>query len=115
MSDTITAFAHYRVKAGSEGEFSQVLARHWHTLHELELVTDEPARVYVGEEKRIPGPLFMEIFEWKDARAPERAHEHPAVSAIWERMGALCESRGGKPMFEFPFGRRIELADLAAD
>jgi hypothetical protein len=115
MEDVITAFAHYRVKAGSEPEFNRILARHWRTLHELELVTDEPARIYVGEEKRIPGPFFMEVFEWRDAAAPERAHEHPAVSALWEKIGTLCESRGGKPMFEFPYGRRVALAEPAGD
>jgi hypothetical protein len=30
-------------------------------------------------------------------------------------MGTLCESRGGRPMFEFPNGRRVELADVAHD
>ncbi|MGB8266459.1 MAG: hypothetical protein WCE44_09075 [Candidatus Velthaea sp.] len=115
MADMLTAFAHYRVKAGSEGEFTAILARHWKTLHALELVSDEPARVYLGEEKRIPGPFFMEIFEWRDAGAPERAHEHPAVSELWESIGALCESRGGKPMFEFPNGRRIALPELVSD
>jgi hypothetical protein len=99
----------YRVKAGDETAFEAVLATHWSTLRDLELVTTMPPAFYLGAEQGIEGPLFVEIFEWADRAAVERAHTHPAVSAIWERMGQLCEDRAGRPMFEFPHFRQLEL------
>lgn len=99
----------YRVKAGEEAAFEAVLATHWSTLRDLELVTPMPPAFYLGVEQGIEGPLFVEIFEWVDRDAVERAHTHPAVSAIWERMGQLCEDRAGRPMLEFPHFRQLEL------
>jgi hypothetical protein len=106
---TETVICHYRVKSGNEVGFEQVLRRHWPALRELELATTSPPTYLVGAEQDIDGPLFVEIFEWVDADAVARAHVHPAVSEIWERMGQLCEDRGGRPMFEFPHFRKLEL------
>lgn len=44
---------------------------------------------------------MIEIFEWADEGATQRAHTHPAVSGVWEAMGPLCESRGNRGPFEF--------------
>ena len=48
------------------------------------------------------GTVFYELFEWRDAEAPNVAHQSPAVMAVWEPMGELCEEREGRPKFEFP-------------
>ena len=53
---------------------------------------------------------MIEIFEWASLDAARRAHVHPKVSEIWERMGALCEDRGGRPGMEFPHFQLLELA-----
>jgi hypothetical protein len=106
MSTPITTIPHYRVKPGCEDEFLAIIDRHWPALRELELVTDREPEVFVGAEQGVEGTFVVEVFEWADADASARAHQHPAVSEIWESMGPLCESRGGRPPFEFPNFRR---------
>ena len=110
MNEPITSIAHYRVKPGCEEEFLAVVDRHEATLRELELVTDRQPEVYLGSEKGVAGPLVIEVFDWVDEDAAQRAHTHPQVSALWESMGPLCEERGGRPMFEFPNLRRLRPA-----
>jgi hypothetical protein len=112
MSQSETVICLYRVRAGREPEFEKLLARHWPTLRELGLATEDAARHYRGSEQS-GEPLFVEIFEWASADAPGRAHEHPAVMAIWEAMDALTESRGGRPNMEFPHVQPIAVLDLA--
>ncbi len=92
----------YRVRQGKEDEFARLLERHWPTLHRLGLATDEPARVYRGEDA--PGKSwFVELFTWKDGKeGPNIAHQTPEVMSIWEPMGALLEDRLGRPKMEFP-------------
>lgn len=109
MTDPVTSIAQYRVKAGSEEQFKDILKRHTATLRSLGLITDRPVQAFVGGEKGIEGPLFVEIFEWAGPRGSQVAHTHPQVSELWEAMGGLCESRGGRPMFEFPNVRPLEL------
>ena len=109
MTDPVISIAQYRVKAGAEQEFTEILRRHTRTLRALELITDRPVEVFTGTEKNIDGPLFVEIFEWVDPEGSAKAHNHPDVSAVWESMGELCESRGGRPMFEFPNVRQLVL------
>ena len=63
---------------------------------------------------------MIEIFDWVDEDASRRAHQRPAVSEVWESMGPLCESSGGRPAFEFPAGyqywlRFIEQIPLDAE
>jgi hypothetical protein len=109
MTDAVVAIAQYRVKAGAEEQFTDVLRRHQAALQELGLITDRPIEVFLGSEKQIDGPLFVEIFEWVSADGSAQAHIHPAVTKVWESMGELCESRGGRPMFEFPNVRPLAL------
>jgi len=93
-----TVICTYRVRAGAEEDFSALLRRHWPALHALEVVTEEPARLFrsVGSP-----PSFVEIFTWVDGGFA-RAREHPDVLAIWEPMEQLCEERDGRPAMEFP-------------
>ncbi|MEJ3658587.1 hypothetical protein WEH80_37080 [Actinomycetes bacterium KLBMP 9759] len=109
MTGSVITIAHYRVRPGHEERFTDILRQHRATLRALELVTDRPSEAYVGTERDIDGPLFVEIIEWVDARGAAVAHEHPQVSALWERIGQACEDRGGRPMFEFPRVRPLEL------
>jgi hypothetical protein len=109
MTNSVIAIAQYRVKPGAEDQFTDVLRRHTTTLRSLGLITDRPVEVFVGAEKQIEGPLFVEIFEWTGADGAAQAHTHPQISQMWETMGELCESRGGRPMFEFPSVRPLAL------
>jgi hypothetical protein len=104
-----TVICHYRVRPGNEAEFETLLRQHWPSLRDLELATESPPLHYAGAEDGVDGPLYVEIFEWTDADAVARAHVHPSINAIWERMGELCEDRAGRPMFEFPHFKRLEL------
>ncbi len=110
MADPVTVMAQYRVREGAEDEFFGILARHWPTLHELDLVTDLPARLYLGAEQGRDGPYVVEMFDWVNPDASDRAHTHPGVSEIWEAMGPLCEERGDRPAMEFPHLRPLDLA-----
>jgi hypothetical protein len=107
VGTTATVFCHYRVREEVKTELLDLLARHWPTLRELELVTDTPARVYLGEDGG--GPLVIEMFEWVSEEASATAHTHPRVSEIWEQMGRLLEARDGQPKWEFPHLRQIAI------
>jgi hypothetical protein len=108
MTEPITAFAHYRVREDRVDEFLELVGRHGPILRRLELVTDEPTRVYLGEEDS--GPLVIEIFEWINDDAVRRAHTHPEVSEVWEAMEPLCEERAGQPSMEFPHLRPVSVS-----
>ncbi|MFI6296014.1 putative quinol monooxygenase [Nonomuraea sp. NPDC050790] len=107
MADSISSIARYRVKPGHEDDFLKVLDDHRTILRDLELVTDREPDVYLGAERDLEGPLVIEIFDWIDEDASARAHTHPLVSGVWESMGPLCESRAGRPPFEFLNLRRL--------
>ena len=96
-----TVIAQYRVKAGSEPAFERLLEKHWPTLDRLGLTNGEPSLVFRGKE-RAGGSLFVEVFTWKDAKAPDAAHTNPEVGAIWGAMEPLVEARGGREKWEFP-------------
>jgi hypothetical protein len=104
-----TVICHYRVKAGKEPDFLALLDRHWPALHRLGLVTDDPSRVYRGQDDR-GKPMFWEIFDWSSEDAAGKAHAHPEIAAIWEPMDVLCESREGRPNMEFPHVARVRFA-----
>jgi hypothetical protein len=103
-----TVLATYRVRRGKEAAFRRLLARHWPTLRRMGLVTATPPVTYEGRDDA-KGTFFLEIFTWRDAASVERAHVLPEVGQVWERMGALVESRGGRPQWEFPHARRIRI------
>ena len=96
-----TSIARYRVKPDCIDDFLEVIDRHTAVLRDLELVTDREVEVFVGEEREFGRPLVVEIFEWADETASDRAHTHPAVSEVWESMGPLCEGRDGQGPFNF--------------
>jgi len=89
-SDPVRVLCIYRVKDGKEGEFRPLLEKHWPTLSSIGLVTSEPARWYATQDKN-KCKCFIEIFDWKDGKAPQTAHELPEVMSVWEPMGALVE------------------------
>ena len=92
-----TGICTYRVRAGAEPPFVELLRRHWSTLHELEFVTDERPLVL----RAVAEPTYVEMFTWVEGGFA-RAHEHPDVLTIWEQMDPLLEDRDGRPKWEFP-------------
>lgn len=63
----------------------EILKRHIPTLRKYELITDSQAYLLQSEN----GTL-IEIFEWKDEKAKQAAHEHPAIRIIWGEMEGIC-------------------------
>lgn len=114
MPQPVTVLCTYRVVPGREADFEALLARHYPALRGADLATERPPSIYRGTDGT-GGPVYYELFEWKDAESPSVAHESPAVMAVWEPMGELCEGREGRPQFEFPHVEPVEIAypDLA--
>jgi hypothetical protein len=106
----MTAICTYRIKPGKEDDFVTLLRRHWPTLREAELAADTPSQVFRGADES-GGTFFVEILIWRDEKMPNRAHELPAVMAIWEPMGMCCEARLGRPAMEFPQVEALPLHD----
>ena len=78
--------ATYLTKEGKGTEFEQLLAKHVPTLQELGFATSrEPI---IGRSK---DGSYIEIFEWQSDDAPRRAHDHPDVAEIWEKMAAIAK------------------------
>jgi hypothetical protein len=92
-----TVICTYRVRSDAEAAFRELLAEHWTTLRELGFVTEERSVVLRDVEE----PTYVEIFTWVDGGFG-RAHEHPDVLELWERMDPLLEERDGRPKWEFP-------------
>ncbi|HYE08287.1 MAG TPA: hypothetical protein VEL07_22425 [Planctomycetota bacterium] len=84
----------YHVKPGKEREFEKLLAIHHPTMVKLGLVAKQPHQVWRGSEHKSGKTVYFELHPWKDASCPGRAHAMPEVMAVWEPMGALCESMG---------------------
>ncbi len=101
-----TVICTYRVRADQEAAFTELLARHWRTLRELEFVTAGESLVFRSLDE--DAPTYVEIFTWV-AGGFDRAHEHPDVLAIWEAMDPLLEERDGQPRWQFPHYQRVSL------
>jgi hypothetical protein len=93
---------HYRPREGALTALLELIREHRQVYREAELATDRAELVYVGHEQDGSGPLVIAIFEWIDDEASARAHLHPKIGPMWERMDALCEPREGRPGLEFP-------------
>ena len=82
----------YRPRKGKENELAALVRKHWPVLDQLGLVTRDPAKVYRATDKRSGQVYFIEIFSWRDAKAPDTAHQTPEVMAVWETMGPVLEN-----------------------
>jgi hypothetical protein len=100
-----TVICTYRVRSDQEAAFTELLGRHWDTLHDLGFVTDERATVF---RSLAEPPTYIEVFTWVEGGFGN-AHEHPDVLAIWEPMEPLLEDRDGRPRWEFPHYRPVAL------
>ena len=79
-----------------------LIREHRSTYTELGLATDRAEEVHIGEEQDGSGPLLIAIFQGVDAEAAGRAHQHPRIGALWERMATLVEDRAMGPGMAFP-------------
>ena len=88
-----TVFVTYHVKPGSETAMEKLLREdHWPLLRRRGFVLDAP-HVLVRCVEDGGKPCFREVLTWRDHETPDNA---PAeVHAVWDRMQALVEKRGG--------------------
>lgn len=97
-----TVICQYRPRADALDDLLDLIREHRGTYTALGLASDRPEEVYVGEDQDGSGPLVVAIFQWVDAEAPRRAHQHPQVAALWERMETMVERRAMGPGMAFP-------------
>lgn len=80
------AFACYKAKPGQEEALMSLVERHLPTLRELGLATNKENYLAKSSDGRI-----IEVFEWASADAISAAHQHPAISDIWEKMTLIAD------------------------
>ncbi|MBL8694221.1 MAG: hypothetical protein JNJ88_09010 [Planctomycetes bacterium] len=94
MSKPQTVLAVYRFKStATPARIRKLLTDHARVLLQQKLRTQRPAWVL---RSTIDPRIVMEIFEWADETAAERAHHNSAVMEIWGRFGELCDEVGMK-------------------
>jgi hypothetical protein len=107
MSKPVVVMAMYRPKAGQVEELESLIRKHFPTLQEYGLATEQ--KPFIGKAS---DGTFVEVFEWASSQAAEKAHDHPAVAKIWEAMAMVCdfgmlnqlpESKKPFPSFERAF------------
>src|SRR5262245_24282057 len=103
-----TVICHYRPRADAVDDLLDLIREHHKVIEDLELATDQPEVLYIGEDQDGSGPLILSIFQWVDAEAPRRAHSHPQIAGVWERMEAVCETRDKGPSLDFPHFHTVE-------
>lgn len=95
-----TVHVTYHVQAGKLDEFLKVLKDHFPACRKNALVHAEPHLILTGKEDG-GKPSVIEILTWRDGDAPDSvAEKYPEILAIWNKMSALVEKRGGKPGIE---------------
>lgn len=103
-----TVHVTYHVQPGKLGEFLDVLARQYPAGRRAGIVLAEPHLILAGKEDG-GKPVAIEILTWRDADDPDDvATKYPEIKALWDRLNALVEKRGGKP------GIEIDAMDLVA-
>jgi hypothetical protein len=98
LKGKLLAFASYKPKEGQEEALLNLVERHVSTLRELGLATDKENYIARSSDGRI-----IEVFEWASSSAVNAAHQHPAVSDIWEKMTLVADFL---PMNTLPEGKQ---------
>jgi hypothetical protein len=97
-----TVICQYRPRADAVDDLLDLIREHRTVYTDLGLATERPEEVYIGQDQDGSGPLITAIFQWIDAEAPARAHQHPKIGALWERMATFVEDRAMGPGMAFP-------------
>ncbi len=75
----------YKPKPGKEADLFVLSLEHVPFLRSLGLATDRPHVVAKAGDGTI-----VEVFEWSEGGL-DKAHQHPAVHALWARYSAVCD------------------------
>jgi len=90
----------YHVQPGKVEELLHAVAEQYPACMELGLVLATPHLVMTGKEDG-GKPVVIEVLTWRDGEAPDSvAERYPQILAIWNRLRALVEKRGGRPGIE---------------
>lgn len=76
----------YRPREGQTAALDAAVAKHLDVLRARGLATDAPATTLRAKDGTV-----VEVFEWASADAIARAHQDPAVQALWAEFNAACE------------------------
>lgn len=76
----------YHPHEGAEQQLLELIREHVPILRQEGLATDFTPLVL-----RAADGTLIEVFEWHSEQAIDSAHNNPAVQALWERFGAVCE------------------------
>jgi quinol monooxygenase YgiN len=78
----------YSPKPGMADQLLAAVRKHLQVLRAEDLVTARPASVM-----RAADGTVLEVFEWRSAEAIAKAHQSPAVQALWAEFSAACDYR----------------------
>jgi hypothetical protein len=76
----------YQPKEGKEEELKALVKEHLPVLHQQQLVTARKAIVM-----EVKNGTIIEVFEWVSDDAIGKAHNNPAVQALWARFNELSD------------------------
>lgn len=89
MKKAVQMHVTYRPKPGTEEKLLELIKKHGPALKSSGLLVGELPVIYRATDKRSGDKFFIETFSWRDADAPEAAHQMPEVMAVWEPMTPL--------------------------
>ncbi|MBZ5537980.1 MAG: hypothetical protein LAO31_18645 [Acidobacteriia bacterium] len=92
QSVPVTMLVSYYPKKGKEKKLLALIKKQWPVLHRAGLVSKIQPQIWRASNKRSNRLFFVEMFQWKDARASDIAHRTPEVMAIWGPMEPLLEN-----------------------
>lgn len=90
-SAAVTMLVSYYPKKGKEKKLLALIKKQWLVLDRAGLVSKMKPQIWRASDKRTHRLFFVEIFQWKDARASDIAHRTPEVMAIWGPMETILD------------------------
>lgn len=82
----VLSFAAYKPKPAQEEALMKLVEMHLPKLRDLGFATDRENYIAKSQDGTI-----IEVFEWTSMNAVNAAHQHPAISDIWEKMTLVAE------------------------
>jgi hypothetical protein len=82
----VLSFATYKPKPAQEEALMKLVERHLPKLRELGFATERENYIAKSQDGTI-----IEVFEWESMSAVNAAHQHPAISDIWEKMTLVAD------------------------
>lgn len=76
----------YKPKPGREDDLAVAVDKHLQVLRAESLVSEN-----AGYVMRASDGTLVEVFEWRSAETIARAHDNPAVQALWAEFAAVCD------------------------